>query len=157
MTLMQPIDFDEALERIVQKDSRYPRDAYRFVRDALDHTQAKLARTGERATRGGRKTPKPATPTHVSGRELLEGVREFALNQFGPMVTTVFAEWGISQTADFGEIVFSMVDARLLNKTPEDNRADFAGAYDFKDAFERPFLPGAKVPHTDAVKPHDHN
>ena len=154
---MQPIDFDEALEKIVQKDPRYPRDAYRFVRDALDHTQAHLARGAERSNRGGRKAPKAATPTHVSGRELLDGIRQFALNQFGPMVTTVLDEWGIRHTSDFGEIVFNMVDARLLNKTDEDSREDFKHAYDFKEAFERPFLPGSNTTLPDDLKPESHN
>jgi uncharacterized repeat protein (TIGR04138 family) len=143
---MQSIDFDQALERIVQNDPRYDREAYRFVRDALDFTQQRLAKAGERpAARSGRKGSRKEPPNHVSGSQLLAGIREFALQLFGPMVTTVFSEWGIRGTEDFGEIVFNMVDARLLNKTPEDSKSDFKGVYDFREVFERPFLPESKL------------
>jgi uncharacterized repeat protein (TIGR04138 family) len=140
---MQPIDFDEALDRMVERDPRFDREAYRFVRDALDFTQQQLAKPAERSGRG-RKASKKNPPHHVTGVELLGGIRDFALQQFGPMVTTVFSEWGIRRTADFGEIVFNMVDARLLNKTAEDSRDDFKDIYDFHEVFERPFLPPAK-------------
>lgn len=141
---MQPIDFDEALEKIVQQDARYDREAYRFVRDALDYTQQQRARTAERPARSGRKPAKNPPPQHVSGPELLAGIRDFALQQFGPMTRTVFSEWGIRETADFGEIVFNMVDARLLNKEPQDRREDFKDVYGFHETFEAPFLPRSR-------------
>lgn len=141
---MQPIDFDEALEKIVQQDQRYDREAYRFVRDALDFTQQQRTRVVERPARSGRKPAKSPPPQHVSGPELLTGIRDFALQQFGPMTSTVFAEWGIRETADFGEIVFNMVDARLLNKTDEDSREDFKDVYNFHETFALPFLPRSR-------------
>ncbi len=141
---MQPIDFDEALEKILERDRRYDREAYRFVRDALDFTQQLLSRGNERPGRTGRKTAKKSPPHHVTGPELLNGIRDHALQQFGPMVITVFSEWGIRETADFGEIVFNMVEASLLNKTAEDSRDDFKQVYDFKEVFEQPFLPASK-------------
>jgi len=36
---MQEINFDEAVEQILARDSRYTREAYLFVREALDYTQ----------------------------------------------------------------------------------------------------------------------
>jgi uncharacterized repeat protein (TIGR04138 family) len=146
---MQPIDFDEALEKIVQRDARYDREAYRFVRDALDFTQQLLARGNERSSRSGRKSAKKTPPHHVTGPELLNGIRDHALQQFGPMVITVFDEWGIRATADFGEIVFNMVEACLLNKTAEDSRDDFKDVYSFKEVFEQPFRPGSKAASSD--------
>jgi uncharacterized repeat protein (TIGR04138 family) len=142
---MQTIDFDEALEKIMNRDARYDREAYRFVRDALDFTQQSLARAIARSSRAGRKAGKKTPPHHVTGPELLNGIRDHALQQFGPMVTTVFDEWGIRKTDDFGEIVFNMVEACLLNKTAEDSRDDFKGVYDFKEVFEQPFRPGSKA------------
>jgi uncharacterized repeat protein (TIGR04138 family) len=130
---MQEINFDEAVELVLAKDSRYPREAYVFVREALDYTQ-KLA--GKEA-RG--------TIRHVSGQELLEGIRKFALNQFGPMTTTVFEEWNIRHCLDFGEIVFNMVEIGLLAKTEKDTRDDFQNGYDFTDAFRKPFWPQGKA------------
>jgi len=130
---MQEINFDEAVELILVRDPRYTRDAYTFVREALDFTQ-KLA---GRENRG--------TLRHVSGQELLEGIRQFALQQFGPMAATVFEEWGVRNCRDFGEIVFNMVEIGLLAKTEKDSRADFDNGYDFTDAFRKPFRPSQKV------------
>ncbi len=83
-------------------------------------------------------------PRHVSGQELLDGLREFALEEFGPMAQTVLGGWGVRRTEDFGEIVFNLVEAGLLGKTDQDSRADFANGYDFDDAFRNPFRPSAQ-------------
>jgi len=83
-------------------------------------------------------------PRHVTGKELLEGIREYALKQFGPLAMFVLNEWGIHRTEDFGEIVFNMVDAGLLLKTKDDKKEDFANGYDFEEVFKKPFLPESK-------------
>jgi uncharacterized repeat protein (TIGR04138 family) len=126
---MQEASFDETLDVIRAKDPRFTREAYHFVREALDHTQRTIGRETQGRVR------------HVTGQELLAGIRVYALTQFGPMTTTLFDEWGIHACSDFGEIVFNMVDNGLLAKTKDDSRADFHGGYDFYDAFRRPFLP----------------
>ena len=130
---MHGINFDEELDKIVPKDSRYTRDAYLFVREALDHTQKMMGK------------PKDDLPRHVSGQQLLEGVREFALQQYGPMTLAVLKEFGITRCEDIGEIVFNMVENSLLAKTEQDSREDFKAAYDFEDAFRKPFLPSRAV------------
>ena len=130
---MQEVSFEETIDQSVVKDPRYQRDAYLFLRDALDYTQKQVAKQSKGEVR------------HVSGPELLEGIREYALQQFGPMAMTVFAEWGVHSTADFGEIVFNMVDIGLLAKTDRDTRADFGGVYVFEEAFRKPYLPRAKA------------
>ncbi|MBU6401937.1 MAG: hypothetical protein KGS61_16595 [Verrucomicrobia bacterium] len=130
---MQEPNFDEGLDQVVQRDARYHRDAYLFVREALDHTQKNLSRSSRKLV-----------PHHVTGQELLEGIREFGLAQFGPMALSVFEEWGVRRCEDFGEIVFNMVEAKLLHKTDTDSRDDFKGGYDFREAFQRPFLPTRK-------------
>jgi uncharacterized repeat protein (TIGR04138 family) len=129
---MQEINFDEAVDSIIAKDPRFARDAYAFVREALDFTQKLVIKEA----RGGIR--------HVSGQELLNGIRQFALQQFGPMVVTVFEEWGVKSCRDFGEIVFNMVEIGLLAKTEKDSRADFQNGYSFDDAFRKPFLPAGK-------------
>jgi len=129
---MQEVSFEEALEIIHTKDPRYEKDAYLFVREALDFTQKNIGRD----TRG--------RVRHVTGQELVGGLRDYALQQFGPMVLTVFEQWGVHNCQDFGEIVFNMVDFGLLAKTDNDNRMDFEGGYDFEEAFRKPFLPRAK-------------
>jgi uncharacterized repeat protein (TIGR04138 family) len=130
---MHDVSFEEALDLIQERDPRYHREAYLFVREALDHTQKSIGKD----TRGRIR--------HVSGQELLEGIRDYALHQFGPMAVTVFEEWGIRQSEDFGELVFNMVDIGLLAKTDEDSRADFEGGFDFREALQNPFLPRAKL------------
>ena len=129
---MQEINFDEAVESILAKDSRYTREAYTFIREALDFTQKLVGKE----SRG--------TIRHVSGQELLNGIRQFALQQFGPMAMTVFEEWGIRNSHDFGEIVFNMVEISLLAKTEKDSRDDFQNGYDFTNAFRKPFWPQGK-------------
>jgi uncharacterized repeat protein (TIGR04138 family) len=81
----------------------------------------------------------------VSGHELLEGIRLYALQQFGPMARTVLEDWGIRACEDFGEIVFNMVEHKILSKTDDDSREHFKGGYDFRDAFEKPFIPSARL------------
>jgi uncharacterized repeat protein (TIGR04138 family) len=139
---MQPSTIEEAVEQILAKDARYHRDAYLFLRDALDHTRKMLEREQklEKPQRRG-----TATEKHVSGQELLAGIRELALEMFGPMAMTVFEEWGVHSCRDFGELVFIMVENRLLKKTDKDTRADFENGYDFYEAFRKPFLPKGKM------------
>lgn len=133
---MHTANFDEALEQILQRDQRYHRDAYLFVREALDHTQKIVGRAVREGTR--------QSVRHVTGPELLEGIRAYALEQFGPMALTVFNEWGVRCGEDFGEIVFNMVENNLLAKTKQDSREDFKRGYDFDQAFRQPFLPESK-------------
>lgn len=130
---MQALNFDEVLEKMVTKDRRYHRDAYFFVREALDYTQKKVCKNNKRQVR------------HVTGQELLDGIREYALEQYGPMASTLLEEWGLRQCEDFGEIVFNMVEHALLNKTDSDSRDDFKGGYDFVEAFQKPFWPAHKL------------
>jgi uncharacterized repeat protein (TIGR04138 family) len=129
---MHEVSFEEALVKIRAKDPRYHRDAYLFVREALDHTQKTIGKDPRGRIR------------HVTGQELLGGIREYALQQFGPMTKTVLEEWGICCSRDFGEIVFNMVEVGWLAKTDKDSRADFENGYDFDEAFRKPFLPGTK-------------
>ena len=129
---MHEINFEEILTKIVEKDSRYHRDGYFFLREALDHTQKMVGKSKKDEIR------------HVSGQELLCGIREYGLGQFGPMTLTVFEEWGIRSCEDFGEMVFNMVTNNLLAKTDKDSREDFKHGYNFEEAFRKPFIPSHK-------------
>jgi uncharacterized repeat protein (TIGR04138 family) len=115
------------LDDVVRRDPRYAYEAYEFLFEALKHTQHRL----------GRVPPGDAAPDedyHVSGPELLDGVRELALREFGLMARTVFRQWGIDATADVGELVFNLIDAGLMSKTPDDHRRDFVDVYDLDEA-----------------------
>ena len=130
---MQETDFEAVIELVLARDPRFPREAYLFLRDALEHTQQQVARQQKGVVR------------HVSGSELLHGLREYALEQFGPMALMVFEEWGIRAGEDFGDMVFNLIGAGLLAKTEQDSPDDFRGVYDFEDAFRKPFLPPSKL------------
>ncbi len=110
----------EKIRQLVKKDGRYRLEAYCFVFEALDYT---LRRLGEHR--------------HVTGRELCEGIRDLAIEKFGPLASTVFAYWGVTRTEDFGAIVFNLVDAGLMGKTETDSIEDFHDVYDFEEVFEK--------------------
>ncbi len=130
---MQEVNFDEVVSQILAKDTRYHADAYTFLREALDFTQKLISKEHRGATR------------HVTGQELLDGLRQYALQEFGPMAKTVLEEWGVREPRDFGHVVFNMVEIGLLAKTDKDSRDDFQNGYDFTDAFCKPFWPAARL------------
>jgi len=106
------------LKNIIKADPRYAADAYIFVIEALHYTQQKMRIEG-----------------HVTGRQLLEGIRDLAIERYGAMSKMVFEHWGIAKTIDFGNIVINLVNGSLLNKTSEDSIEDFVDVYDFDDVF----------------------
>jgi uncharacterized repeat protein (TIGR04138 family) len=113
----------EKFRKLLQSDGRYDAEAYNFVYEALDFTLKSVAR-------------ETRTSQHVTGRELLEGIRRYAIEQFGCMTRTVFACWGIHATADVGEIVFNLVEHDLMGRQDSDSKADFADVYGFDDVFD---------------------
>ncbi len=121
-------EYHRALCEITREDPRYKREAYDFVLRALDRTIHDL----ERHTRTG-------ADKHVSPVELLDGVRDLAGREFGLLARAVLESWGVFQTEDIGEIVFNLVDHRLLNKQDSDSRADFREGFDFAEVFERDY------------------
>ena len=126
---MSDKNFPEVIKEIHQKATRYGKGAYYFIREALDHTLKNIEK--EKAKSKG----------HVSGNELLEGIRDYALDRFGPMTLTLMDHWNIKKCRDFGDIVFNLVEFGILGRTENDSLEDFEGGYNFKDAFEVPFMP----------------
>ena len=126
---MSDKNFPDVVKDIQSKDDRYGKGAYFFIREALDHT----LRSHEKSKSKG--------SGHVSGEELLEGIRDYAIDRFGPMAMTLMNHWNIKTCKDFGEIVFKLVEYGILGRTENDSIADFEKGYDFLDAFEPPFMP----------------
>jgi len=117
------------LDQVIARDPRYKPEAYVFVHDAMGHTWARLDQR-----------------RHVTGRELLDGIKDLALKRYGPMARAVLNSWGIRTTDDFGAIVFNLVDAGALSKTEEDHIEDFHSVYDFEETFVRCYdIPGSKT------------
>jgi uncharacterized repeat protein (TIGR04138 family) len=109
---------DETLERLRVRDARYHERAYLFVLAALEYAQGKLEQR-----------------RHLTGGELALACRDFALEQFGLMASTVLAHWGVRRTEDFGQMVFLLIDAGLLARQPSDRVEDFDRVYDFSEVF----------------------
>ncbi|MFM1852001.1 MAG: hypothetical protein RIS54_1685 [Verrucomicrobiota bacterium] len=133
---MPELNFPEIIDLIYKEDRRYAKKAYDFVRQGLDHTVKEIRKQDPK--RAGRSF-------HVSGPELLEGMRVYALEQFGPMARTVLEEWGIKRCHDFGAIVFNLIEYNVFSKTDQDRVEDFSEVYTFEDAFTQPFLPKAHL------------
>ncbi len=126
-------DFSEVIRTILKDDPRYRRGAYYFLRQALDYSLKEMHKRGELDR-----------TNHLSGQQLLEGIRLFAIDQYGPMARSVLEHWGVNNCRDFGNIVFNLVACRVLGKTDNDSPEDFDGGYDFKIAFDSPFQPVSK-------------
>jgi uncharacterized repeat protein (TIGR04138 family) len=109
---------------------RYHPQAYFFITEALRQAQELV----------GKDTAGDEESAHISGRELLEGVRILALKQYGMMAPVVFRSWGVNATEDFGHIVFELVDRGELRKTEQDQLSDFCEIYTFEDAFQRDYV-----------------
>ena len=80
-----------------------------------------------------------ASQRHVTGQQLCQAIRQFALEQYGYMAKTVLNNWGIHCTGDFGELVFNLIRIGRMRKTPQDCRADFDAVYHFDTAFRQDF------------------
>ncbi|OHE83427.1 MAG: hypothetical protein A3G75_13445 [Verrucomicrobia bacterium RIFCSPLOWO2_12_FULL_64_8] len=132
---MQDLDFSEIVDLICKDDSRYGKRAYFFVRQGLDHTVKDLKKNDPNRTQRSH---------HVTGPELLDGLRVHALDQYGPLAKTVLESWGVRRCADFGEIVFNLIEHNVFSKTEADRREDFAEVYDFENAFVKPFRPAVR-------------
>ena len=113
-------EFYTLIDQICDADPRYKSDAYEFLMEALAYTQKKFKRS-----------------KHVSGEELLEGIKQFLMHRFGPLTLLVLKHWGINRTEDFGHIVFNLVNNKILSKDSEDNIDSFQNGYDFHEVFDR--------------------
>ncbi len=151
---MSLYDPSHPLAQLLQRDRRYKVDAYLFVLEALTYAQDTLGlgaeppedeleprsadQAGQPAGRGrtGRARRRPAE-RHLTGQQLCEAARCYALQQYGFLARTVLGTWGIRSTRDLGEIVFNMIDIGQMRKTRKDKREDFHDVYDFDEAFTR--------------------
>jgi uncharacterized repeat protein (TIGR04138 family) len=132
----QEADTEAGIEELVRKDPRHPRAAYHFVLAGL--ARAQQIRSAEVGSEDGRQ--------HIRGPELLEALRDQALDEFGPLAYRVLSDWNVRRTEDFGRLVFNLIDAGLLSATAEDSPVDFADGYEFTSAFVDPFAETGEMP-----------
>lgn len=131
---MTDSEFENAVEQIVQRDQRFDPLAYFFLKDSLDFTVKRLAGAENR----GRFR-------HVTGSELLAGFRDHAIEQFGPMASTLMLEWGVRESGHVGEMVFHLIDEQVFGKQDSDRKEDFADAFDLNESLTSPFLPSGRI------------
>lgn len=145
------IDPARRFTELLARDKRYKLEAYVFVGEALDYAQKILGLGTARPAPSGGKSRDPdsaeETPQerHVTGQQLCEAIRLYALEQYGLMAKCVLNSWGVQCTGDFGEIVFNLIGIEQMRKTDEDRREDFDDVFDFDDGLTGSFkisLPG---------------
>lgn len=129
---MQAVQFEQSVISILKRDGRFDAHAYFFLKEALDFTLKRIAEGN-----GGQ-------ARHVSGPELLAGFRDHALEQFGPMASTLMAEWGVHSGEDVGDMVFHLIEEQVFGKQESDSQRDFAGVFRLLDELREPFLPQAQ-------------
>ena len=130
---MQAVQFEESIANILKRDTRFDVQAYFFLKEALDFTLKRIAEDNEGQAR------------HVSGPELLNGFRDCALEQFGPMASTLMAEWGVHRGEDVGDMVFYLIEEQVFGKQESDSHQDFADVMDLLKELQEPFLPKSKL------------
>jgi uncharacterized repeat protein (TIGR04138 family) len=118
----------KSLKQVAQSFGPYPPEAYEFVQRGLSYTVRKI--------HGATKDKDPDTSRHVTGQQLCDGLREFALAQWGMLARTVLWRWGIGSTLDFGKIVFALIEVGQMQRTPNDSLEDFRNVYEFRTAFD---------------------
>ena len=117
---------EKTFDEIVDEVGVYSADAYRFVQEGLSFAVQKVHGDGA----------DPETGRHISGQQLCDGLREYAIARWGLLAGTVLGRWGLTSTMDFGRIVFVLIENGMLQKTDHDRIDDFRNVYDFRTAFE---------------------
>lgn len=129
---MQAMQFEQSVVSILKRDKRFDPHAYYFLKDALDFTLKRIAESN-----GGQ-------ARHVSGPELLAGCRDYALEQFGPMASTLMNEWSIRKCQDLGDMVFHLIEEQVFGKQESDKKEDFSEVFDFQASLIDPFMPAKR-------------
>ncbi len=136
------IDPSHPIAELIRRDRRYQVEAYVFVLDALRYAQEVMGLGAERDDLHDEATAEDdpqAAERHVSGQELCEAIRRFALEQYGYMAQSVLNHWGVKSTSDLGAIVFNLIEIGHMRKTPEDRLEDFDNVFDFDKGLRREF------------------
>ena len=126
----------QAMRKLLKEDSRYKYEAYQFIREALQFAHENLPEM----TRVVADEPYSKTrPRHITGQQLCEACRQYAIDQYGYLARLVLSSWGINSTSDFGEIVYNLIRIEQMRKSDSDRREDFDDVYSFDGAFEPDF------------------
>lgn len=138
------IDPAHPIAKLLKDDRRYKIDAYVFVFEALHYAHNVLKMGSERPAEVEAEDDEPDEPgsrdeRHLTGQQLCEAIRQYALEQYGYMAQNVLESWGITSTGDFGEIVFNLIRVGQMRKTKDDAREDFNNVFDFNTGLRESF------------------
>lgn len=136
------LDPSHPIAKLLKDDRRYKIDAYAFVFEALNYAHSQLGMGADRPTEGEEEPEEGSAreaERHLTGQQLCEGIRQYALDQYGYMAQCVLNSWGVYTTGDFGEIVFNLIGIGQMRKTPDDKREDFEGVFDFDTGLRQSF------------------
>ena len=141
---MPTLDPSHPLAKLLKSDKRYKFDAYAFVFEALQFAHEKLGLGQEHPASGrGRNSSRRGgsrkAERHLTGQQLCEAVRQYAIEQYGLMAKAVLNSWGVHNTGDIGNLVFNLIEIGQMRKTKQDTREDFENVFDFDAAFVRDF------------------
>ncbi len=136
------LDPSHPIAKLLKEDRRYKIDAYAFVFEALNYAHTQLGMGSERPSEieeaETEDSPKEAE-RHLTGQQLCEAIRHYALEQYGYMAKCVLNSWGVHGTGDFGEIVFNLIGIGQMRKTADDHREDFDNVFDFETGLRQSF------------------
>ena len=130
---------DRKFAALLRRDRRYPVEAYQFVHEALQYATKPANVVGGGSEKYAAPASEEGEERHVTGQELCDGIRRYAIDQYGLMAKIVLNNWGIHQTSDFGEIVYNLIEVNRMRKSDSDRREHFDDVYDFEDAFVQQF------------------
>lgn len=130
---MQPTQFTDAVDAISSKQESYDSGAYYFLKDVLDFTVRRAMESNDGKHR------------HVAASELLIGFRDFAIQEFGPMASTMMTEWGVTTCSDIGSMVFQLIEEGVFGKQDSDTREDFSEIFPLIESLEAPFSPSKQL------------
>ncbi len=140
------IDSTHPIAKLLKEDRRYKLEAYALVFEALNFAHQDLAMgSAKKSARPIEREPEEQEgqegppERHLSGQQLCEAIRRYALEQYGLMAETVLRNWGVTTTGDFGEIVFNLIRVGQMRKTKDDKREDFNDVYDFRTALRKDY------------------
>ena len=117
-------DLRQVVRKLALEDGRYAAEAFEFIFESLE-SAVRLA--GREHSEGKKR--------HITGQELVDGLRHEARRLFGPLGAHVWRSWGVHRTLDWGHIVFLLVREGLLNRREEDSIEDFRNDFDFDEFF----------------------
>lgn len=118
--------FASKVSEVLLRDKRYAAQGYAFLCDALAYTVRMTEREG-------------VENRHVSGQELLQGFRELALQEFGPMALVVMHDWGIHRSEDVGNMVFNLIDVAYFGRSENDRLEDFSDGVSLTEFLRKPY------------------